>query len=429
MMKPIIVFPFWSQDEVNQFCWTMSNWDSLTGSEIEYEFLLACRFDFQGDISNLEKLCKVHAKTEVVKLDGEMVGHPEGCNEMWKKVMFRLSSREDLSFAFYMEYDVVPQDRNWLNWFCERWNDKLCLMGHYVSEEWLDNNGYDERFYPRTWGSHINGAACYDCKKVAKILNEKEIRSDMAWDVQLVQLIKNPHVEVDNLTMYEFRLGHANYIRDENLMMVHGAKTMEEKQEVLDDIRRRDLPAVIKQHLKPFNGDTILQGMVYGLLKTYRVRAAVETGSFMGKTTEWLSDNVDFCYGIEVQEEFCEKAKENATDAQVILGSSIEVLPQVLEEIENGPVFFFIDSHWENEWPLLDELRIIGESKWAKNCIIVIHDYKTGNLGYDSYGARILDGNYVGPALDTYFRDARTFVNKDAVGYRRGVLCIISVGE
>jgi predicted O-methyltransferase YrrM len=436
MKKPVIVFPFWCQEEIDQYVWMLKRWDMLTRTEYDYGFLLACRFDFEGDFSQLQQLCEVYGETEFVRLSGSQTGHPQGCNEMWEKTADHLYNKKDeVSFFFYMEYDVVPQDINWLTWFIERWQSHILIMGHYVSEEWLDENGYPDRTYPISWGAHINGAACYS-PYIKETVDRDGILKDMAWDVQLYDKIDNSdYNKIDNLTMYEFRISPTwtHDQRDINLMMVHGAKTIEEKQEILDDIQQRDLrqywSMTEKQHAEPFNADTILQGTVYGLLKAYGVKAAVETGSFVGATTKWLSNNVDLCYGIEVQEEFCEKAKANATDAQVILGSSTEVLPQVLEEIENGPVFFFIDSHWKNEWPLLDELRIIGESKWAKNCIIVIHDYKTGDLGYDSYGEKDLDENYVKSALDSYFKGAKTFTNKDAVGCRRGVFCIINVGE
>ena len=427
MKKPVIIFPFWCQDEVDQFYWMLERWDTLTKTNQEYEFLLACRFDFDGDTARLKELCEIHAVTTETRLGGTMTGHPAGCNEMWEQSMRHLSVRGDISFAFFMEYDVVPQDSNWLNWLVDRWRDELYLMGHYVSEEWLNENGYPDgtRIHPIDWGMHINGAGCYNCRKVTAVLDKHTVRDDMAWDVQLSRFIDEPYLQIDNLTMYEFRLGNAeSHQRDVNLMMVHGAKTILSKEQIVSDIEDRDLPNLISQHREPFNGDLLLQGMVYGLIQAYNIFEVVETGSFVGTTTKWLSENVDYCHGIEVEKDYYEQAKVNAPEANVVLGRSVDVLPDMIADL-GGRILFFLDSHWKNEWPLLDELRIIGESKHASRCVIVIHDYKTGDLGYDRYGGRVLDEDYVRPVLESHFPRSRTFTNKDAVGSRRGVLVIM----
>jgi hypothetical protein len=399
----------------------LERWDTLTRTTHEYEFVLVMRFDFDGDITRLLELCSTYAPTNTLRLDGSRVGFPGACSEMWAKTMAYIGNcREDVSFAFWMEYDVMPQGSNWLDYFIRMWDDRFHVMGHFVSNEWLDANGYKGR---DGWGSHINGAACYH-PRVSELAMQYDWGTELAWDVQLAG-----RIDPDNnmaLNLYEFRLNpdRDSPIRDNRKLLVHGVKTIEEKEQMLAEMGERDLPDIVIQHQEPFNGDAILQGTVYGLIQAYQISTVVETGCFTGVTTRWFDRHADFTYGIEINQEYYELAKAHDDSGIYIHGDSLDILPGMINDLE-GSVLFYLDSHWQGKWPLLDELRIIGESVHATTCVIVIHDYKTGELGYDEYAGQVLDENYLKPVLDSHFRYAHTFTNKEAIGHRRGALFII----
>ena len=339
---------------------------------------------------------------------------------MWRNIMsFIYDKKDDISFAFWMEYDIVPQDPNWLTWFNETWKDEFSIMGHAVTEKWLDENGYDNR---KDWGYHINGAACYS-SKIFECLSNFDLPIDAAWDVNILKSIEKQAVRP--LSLFEFRLGKYGYERDVNKMMVHGAKSIEEKQQILTEVDERDLPVIMNQHKDPFNGDSVLQGSIFSIIKSFDIQTVVETGSFTGSTSQWFSEHVDAVYGFETNPKYLKIAEERAPRVELILGDSAIDLPNLLSSYVRGPVLFYLDAHWGESWPILDELRAIGKSRLAGQSIIVIHDYQTGDLGYDSFMGQPLNEEYLKPVINDHFSNARLFSNKDAVGLRRGTLFII----
>lgn len=85
----------------------------------------------------------------------------------------------------------------------------------------------------------------------------------------------------------------------------------------------------------------------------------------------------------------------------LIKGSSELVLESIfLGELNYNfetPFTFFLDAHWDLYWPLIDELRLIGDFKLSDSKII-IHDFKVPGFddwGYDSYQNQDLDYDYV----------------------------------
>ncbi len=139
---------------------------------------------------------------------------------------------------------------------------------------------------------------------------------------------------------------------------------------------------------KPFGGDKLLKEEFERLIKRFSIKTIIETGTYVGDTTKELSTMVKSVHTIETNKQFYDIAKwncRNLTNVTFHLGSSPEIIERVLPMVIK-PVLFFLDAHWFNYWPILDELKVIGK-KGGKNSVIVIHDfYVPGkNFGYDSY--------------------------------------------
>jgi hypothetical protein len=202
----------------------------------------------------------------------------------------------------------------------------------------------------------------------------------------------------------------------------------------------------LERNLKGYEGDNFIHKEIKDLIKDHKVELIVETGTYRGGTTKRLAEFGLPVHTFEVNKEYYDKAVESFKNIANIypklisspkgiddLGRSHE------EEIKTGGgkvqpkrVLFFLDAHWGEDWPLLDELTVI--SKWCFMArawllpIIVIHDFKVPSqpkLGYDSYKETELTYGYVRDKVDDIYDGFDYTVNynseKKAEGAMRGV--------
>ena len=96
----------------------------------------------------------------------------------------------------------------------------------------------------------------------------------------------------------------------------------------------------------------------------------VETGTYLGDTTQFLSKEASFVYSIEPDPNLFRRAEgrfRHVKNIKIINGLSEEVLPRLLSEIR-GEVNFWLDGHdsgglthkGPQETPIVDELRCIS---------------------------------------------------------------------
>ena len=93
------------------------------------------------------------------------------------------------------------------------------------------------------------------------------------------------------------------------------------------------------------------------------------------------------------------------------------------------PVFFYLDAHWYNYNPLLDELKVIAKYNMNKS-VIAIHDFKVPgkDFGYDKFP----DGkDYAWSNIQKYIEDIYgknkydVMYNEKTSGVNRGIIFII----
>jgi hypothetical protein len=98
----------------------------------------------------------------------------------------------------------------------------------------------------------------------------------------------------------------------------------------------------------------------------------VETGTYLGQTTQLLSRHGAYVYSIEPEATLFAKAKkyfDKFDNVEILNGPSEQVLPVLLPKIQ-GDVNFWLDGHYsagltfkgKQDTPILDELSIIGEN-------------------------------------------------------------------
>lgn len=134
----------------------------------------------------------------------------------------------------------------------------------------------------------------------------------------------------------------------------------------------------------PWNGDGYLAAEVLRLKAAHGLTKAIETGTCLGSTTCWLAENFDFVHTIDVNAEWQQIAYTRQLDiageVKFYTDDSAKVLN--MSTIVDG-WFAFLDAHWGDRCPLLDELRafaFIGAKP-----VLLIHDFQVPgtDFGFD----------------------------------------------
>lgn len=190
----------------------------------------------------------------------------------------------------------------------------------------------------------------------------------------------------------------------------------------------------IKQNEKGFEGDTILHQTFKDLCKKHKIKHIIETGTYLGHTTKHLSKMCKKVDTIEVVKDNYDNAMTHLSKLKKVtqhLGSSEKVLENILPESDEG-LFIFLDAHWNEYNPLLDELKVIA-NKGLKP-IIAIHDFKVPNrpeLGFDVYNRLgiVYEWNWIYKSIEAIYGVGGYEIeyNSEATGAKRGVIFIYPV--
>ena len=154
------------------------------------------------------------------------------------------------------------------------------------------------------------------------------------------------------------------------------------------------------------NNDSYAANEFLKLKDKFNVKKVIECGSCCGGTSKWLGENFEEVITIEINEVFrniCLQRINGLTNITSILGDSVNHLPSILKNCTDNTILF-LDDHWGEAFPLMDELKIIKQS--GLKPVIIVHDCLVPNepkLGYDSYGG--VDISYVNmkPYLDDIY--------------------------
>jgi hypothetical protein len=113
------------------------------------------------------------------------------------------------------------------------------------------------------------------------------------------------------------------------------------------------------------------------------LRAAVETGTYLGDSAAQLAAMFDRVWTVELAEQFWEeaRARHGGSGVEFVLGASQEVLPRIVQEA-GGPALFWLDGHWsggdtagaDRECPVLDEIAAIDAGPHGAGSAILIDD-------------------------------------------------------
>jgi len=211
----------------------------------------------------------------------------------------------------------------------------------------------------------------------------------------------------------------------------------------------------------PFNGDGYAAAEVLRLKAKHGLTVAVETGTCYGSTTLFLWEHFRHVNTTEIDRPTFDIAVQRMCDhvgrfikddigtrdvwigghghegqpnsIKANLGSSPDVIartaPAWLSAKEGQDRhFFFLDAHWGNVCPLLDELDAIAQA--GIRPVIMIHDWQVPDrpdLGHDYFpDGRPFALEHITTALDLiYGREGWDYhYNDEAEGARRGILYV-----
>jgi len=140
----------------------------------------------------------------------------------------------------------------------------------------------------------------------------------------------------------------------------------------------------------PLHGDTALRQVVDGIVQQCDISLFVETGTFVGDTSKFVALThpklkVLTCEvnprWLKLAQRFC----EGVDNIEFHAGQSPRFLERSYEVLKSGNVLFWLDAHWGDYWPLVDETKIIST---LPSFAIIIDDFEVPDrpaFHYDSY--------------------------------------------
>ena len=177
--------------------------------------------------------------------------------------------------------------------------------------------------------------------------------------------------------------------------------------------------------VKPFNSDPAIETLVKNLHAEFHFERFVETGTYLGFTTQWFAETFP---DKEIHTVESEKVNYDAAQEQLkgysnvtrYLGDSPVVLRDILQT--NKKTFFYLDAHWADAWPLREEMEEIATTS-KDNCCIMIDDFMVPNrpFHFDTYKNQPLDLDYVLPGLHMIFTEPFFFFNGRSENLERPV--------
>jgi len=141
-----------------------------------------------------------------------------------------------------------------------------------------------------------------------------------------------------------------------------------------------------------FNGQEFRRKMFNQICDVINFKQIVETGTFRGNTTEFMSKRAVPIQTIEYDKRLYGYLTMRFLlnrSITLIQGDSREGLKSIALNCKDNsePVFFYLDAHWNDDLPLKEELEIIFLN-W-RNAVVMIDDFKVPDTdyGYDDYGS------------------------------------------
>lgn len=154
----------------------------------------------------------------------------------------------------------------------------------------------------------------------------------------------------------------------------------------------RRVRAALTGRIYYFNGQRSRAGVFNTLVREVPFQNFVETGTFLGMTTDFLARTAMAhrarVYSCEIDDRhyaIAGRAVGNLKNVHLHHGNSVDYLRSLSAELSQALNFVYLDAHWNDYLPLRDELSIL---RGWKNTIVMIDDFKVPSderFGWDKY--------------------------------------------
>lgn len=187
--------------------------------------------------------------------------------------------------------------------------------------------------------------------------------------------------------------------------------------------------------VRPMNGQKIRLRTAYLLSEILNPNYAIESGSFLGTTSQYLTTMVsEKTFSIEINKEFSDIAKLRlsseilSNQLEIIEGNSAERMPSILAKMNpaSSTILAYLDAHWLDEIPLRVELQSL--LNWGGQFVAIIDDfYIPDDLGYgfDQYVNHRVDISHI-PQSDNLTVWIPSQSSSLESGARRGTAYVVS---
>ena len=161
--------------------------------------------------------------------------------------------------------------------------------------------------------------------------------------------------------------------------------------------------------MNPAYSDPELLDKTLQLRARFELETFFETGTYHGLSSKIVSEYFKNVITVESDEGSYKQAVTNLSEVAnctALHGSSPDIMRSRIKEGDNS-IFFFLDAHWDEYWPLLDELQVIRDKKIKP--VIAIHDFYVPNgrggasFGFDSYNGQPLDFSYIKTSIERIY--------------------------
>lgn len=175
-----------------------------------------------------------------------------------------------------------------------------------------------------------------------------------------------------------------------------------------------------------FEGDWYIEAELRRLVGKWKVRTIVETGTYKGKSTRALADMGALVFTIEIRPELAEMRELGNVEA--LIGDSGELVGDLLP-VMRKPFLIYLDAHWGEHSPLLEELEGIAAAGLKEKPVIAIHDFYNPlhpEYGFDRWDIGEYRLELVEPYLEAIYGPGGWVhhYNDQAAGLKRGIIYV-----
>lgn len=188
----------------------------------------------------------------------------------------------------------------------------------------------------------------------------------------------------------------------------------------------------IKKKL-PFNSQIFRTKIFDKIIQSVNFDFLVETGTYLGITTSYFAKSFNkeiytaeintFCFNIN------KRNLESFKNIKIFNSDSRKMIAKLIKMKKSTDLcFFYLDAHWFNDLPLVEEIQMIFD--YFSSAVIMIDDFKVVDdegYGYDDYGKYgVLDLNLLSniESKKNIFAYYPNCNSKNETGAKRGTVIL-----